>query len=106
MSKHSEGTWCGLVSTGEKSAHVIDCFYGKRPEFAAKQICLVDANGDEGLANLRLIAAAPELLAVLRKLLDSSASMREEYSDMDDAVIEAEFVLAKISGVRHERTDE
>jgi hypothetical protein len=49
-------------------------------------------------ANARLIAAAPDLLEACEKLISSSEFMRDEYSDMNDAVQDALSVIARAKG--------
>jgi hypothetical protein len=53
---------------------------------------------EEMNANANLIAAAPDLYLAVKELIESSVFMREEYSDMNEAVSLAEKALAKARG--------
>jgi hypothetical protein len=56
--------------------------------------------GDEAVANARLIAAAPDLLAALRELADVSRAYLEHMDAEDLAALEAaRAAIAKAEGV-------
>lgn len=57
----------------------------------------IDSDGSEGEANARLIAAAPELLAVLKDLLEISRN-DSDHPKHDSYYDEARAVLAKAEG--------
>ena len=103
MKDYSEGKWACLTSADPKSPHIIDCFYGIGSEFAAKEICKVSPSGEEGLANMRLICAAPELLEALQSSVSDLFYQIEskhgaEAASKYPAVVAARAAIAKALG--------
>jgi len=95
--KHTHGDWwIGAIEGPE---------FDRRPVFSRNddgfdtKICDVHftGNADETNANARLIAASPELLAIVEKYLDS-ADKPMGMSDLADIDAEARVIVAKAKG--------
>ena len=104
MSKHTPGPWeydKWLACHGEKWSEV-----NGRSKLLCEPICIVphDDVSDEGyvevVANIRLIAAAPELLSVLEELQES-ASYWSEYDVPLGIVDRINAAIAKAKGETH-----
>lgn len=104
MSKHTPGPWeydKRLACHGEKWSEV-----NGRSKLLCEPICIVphDDVSDEGyvevVANIRLIAAAPELLSVLEELQES-ASYWSEYDVPLGIVDRINAAIAKAKGETH-----
>jgi hypothetical protein len=67
MSKHTPGPW-GTYDTAAYGIHI--CKGGIAGQHIASAQRYVGLTQDETVANARLIAAAPEMLAALRELLE------------------------------------
>jgi hypothetical protein len=93
MSKHTPGPW-----------EVVDSFYPSikevmGPSFNVKAVMwatdLTERDYQERLADLRLIAAAPELLEALETWLEQYSA--EEYEDCPE-VVQTRAAIAKATG--------
>ncbi len=86
---HTKGPWKVNKSTGELGEFQVD----SDDYYICETICGL---GEEE-ANARLIAAAPELLAIVQKYLDSAANPlgMAELADID---AEARVIVAKAKG--------
>ena len=95
MSKHTPGPWwCWEECHGEPKGSRQCTIQSAEHQIASGYSYLVD--GDTAIANARLMAAAPELLAALRDLL----IMAENEFRYDDVRLEnARTALARAEGV-------
>jgi len=93
--KHTPGPWhlSNLAANGEQEICV-----SRSSELGGASICVVESSrrADTLLADARLIAAAPELLAVLKAIADHTRYMEEQdgwpeiQEAMDAAIAKAE----------------
>ena len=114
MSQHTPGPWGPFIldkPLNEIAAYVDDCikasggadFYfvqGPHIDGGTVDICHV-GNGPRGLANARLIAAAPDLLEALRTLLSYAFTLEMRFTDADGehrAMQQARAAIAKAEG--------
>lgn len=101
MSKHTKGPWHVGVGNGEGSVFADE---GRaRMEQGGTTlypICNVNRGWDdaEDAANARLIAAAPELLALLREIHDAIAIGDGDFSPSGDWFRETAAAIAKATG--------
>ena len=100
MTQHTPGPWkifwrtndmdytWPIVGIGEANGEgVVDCGFG------------VWRDGEEALANARLIAAAPDLLAALKGMLDHCALHSDDRDGQaHDAWINAQAAIARAEG--------
>lgn len=80
MSKHTPGPWeaCALFSASENHHGF---FIGEPNGYRIATVIPMDCDGIEGLANARLIAAAPEFLEALRTFANVG-----EYRELREAM--------------------
>lgn len=94
MSKHTPGPWGvpdqgrGVVSKGSTTG-------GWEGLIATADCGDYARSRDEGLANARLIAAAPELLEACQRLLAHLEEVESMHKGSDDDEIFARMVIAK-----------
>ena len=90
MSKHTPGPW--TVTRVSKSTVLKDLYISASPERIARVVVPSTAKGiEEYEANAFLIAASPELLAIVRRFID-----REPYTNQLSR--DAKAVVAKATG--------
>lgn len=79
MSKHTPGPWRTIESANKTTRTVVGPDFPGQGYIADVNLCRTnDAQDVDGEANARLIAAAPELLAACRKVIEHRA---KEYLD-------------------------
>ena len=99
MSKHSPGPWsvCDDGEPGEQMLKVV----GRTARHEIALCCTGAVTQDEETANARLIAAAPELLAELRRMHDKYVSLIESgdcgFWNPDD-VLKMRAAISKAEG--------
>ncbi len=98
---HTQGPW--FTHYEGAVLHVIPCTH---PTARTVQICTANGTAhrakSETEANFRLIAAAPELLAMLEKLVPAPPDLGElDLGEEDNALLdEARALIAKAKGVK------
>jgi hypothetical protein len=107
MTQHTPGPWQFKIdSSGEvpTDREIVICFYDRRwddlPYHGAYAICTVHdtgEDGDGGLANACLIAAAPELLEALRALMPAGWDADDTMDHMPGIRL-ARAAIAKAEG--------
>lgn len=101
--KHTPGPWeINHAGTGRDGKLIYDEVYVYAPSCGVNDVAIAsdiaDPLGkDDGMANARLIAAAPELLECLSEIVNSSAS---EFVDAQWKKYRA--AIAKATGEHHE----
>ena len=100
MSKHTPGPW--TVTRVSKSTIVKDIYISASPERIAR-VCVSSTAQSiaEYEANARLIAAAPDLLEALNRLLPMAEDGIFQYGGKtgdDDDIVFARAVIAKATG--------
>ena len=91
MSKHTPGPWVAIARTNA----YISIEAPEQPGYVAKAVATVSMNNHED--NARLIAAAPDLLAVLQEL-EKSARYWGEYDVPLGIVDRISAAIAKATG--------
>jgi hypothetical protein len=88
MSKHTPGPW--------------HCLYTRVDDASGYQVCHGDLHGkgeETNLANLRLIAAAPELLDALRRIAAiENQLVGPDWEEIDEARVIALMAIEKATG--------
>lgn len=101
MSAHTPGPWAVLSTFIGSDATA--CLVGKVSDETGMDalsdeyaVCVVPLANDESRPNARLIAAAPDLLAALRGLLEKTVSYQDASGQA--AVMAARSAIAKATG--------
>lgn len=96
--KHTPGPWEVITKKSEYYGHKHAGFDARHPRIITdKGLAIANVvpwHGVEFAANARLIAAAPELLAALERLLDHTTAANKDY----DATTVARAAIAKAKG--------
>lgn len=93
QTKHTPGPW----HIGVRTFHAGRDVYGPKGEPVAVADDAITAT-PEAEANARLIAAAPELLAALRHLLEDAVALNMGESDRSGVLAEARAAIDKATG--------
>lgn len=91
MSAHTPGPW--REHPNERGA-IRDCRYPDSPGACAYIAEVALPRSDEGIANARLIAAAPELLGMLRRLAEAA----ERFPDLAPLAAECALAVCRAEG--------
>lgn len=105
---HTKGEWVflrgGVEVQSETNNHEIYCYVGEHPVAIASVLTSLESEHDddhysmseeEGLANARIIAAAPKMLEALRCLLKAA---RLDLRNDDWAILCAKTAIYKATG--------
>jgi len=96
--EHTPGPWRVIAPRGDRGEDA-ELRIDADPEAAPYGIATMNYSGVDDLANARLIAAAPELLAALRGILAEPMLIPPQAPDLP-AVVAARAAIAKAEG-RH-----
>jgi hypothetical protein len=90
--KHSPGPWKDISESPSKT------WIGN--SYVIAEVIRFPEQQEESKANARLIASAPELLEVLKKILSMNPSPHDDmdHNDFIDTIIASERVIAKAEG--------
>jgi hypothetical protein len=99
MSEHTPGPWKAYLHKNGEFAANIEGKDSRKRKYYIRSVALIMANAEreESLANVRLIAAAPDLLAALERTAHALelAFSQKPLRDMAETLAEAKSVIAK-----------
>lgn len=99
MSKHTPGPW--IISDGDEWTHDVVTHHGELPDGSpnAWNIATINSRRDECDANLALIAAAPDLLEALEKIMSLvDASGSTPHPSVAKVIGAGRAAIAKVKG--------
>lgn len=95
--KHTPGPWGHLTILGSSESSQGFKIIGS-DWFGIATVAPLDEDGREGKANARLIAAAPELLEAIQRLIATGLHEREYHEFMSNPMHYARAAIAKATG--------